>query len=159
MTDTGPSAPRHERVREGLTMALYISLSLLAVMVAMPVSDHPELTITLTSLGLILAHQVAFRLSSRLVHQGRLGTANVELLTAQLIGGLAVTAIAVIPVLLFPDRLGVALAELLLLVFVAVVGYAAARTVPVGRTRALLYVSVVVVVVLTVLWVKNLAPH
>lgn len=49
--------------------------------------------------------------------------------------------------------------ELLLLGLICLVGYRAARTVPVGRLTALLYVSVVVVLCLGVLWVKSLAAH
>ena len=157
--ETRRAAHRHERVREGLTMALYISLSQLAVMVALPVTGNPAAVITLTSLGLILAHQLAFRLSSRLVEQGRVSPANLELLGAQLAGGLAVTVVAVVPVLLLPTQYGVQVAELLLLAFVAVVGYAAARTVPLSRVRALAYVTGVVGATLAVLWVKNLGPH
>ena len=156
---THRAAPRQERVREGLTLALYISLSQLAVMVALPATGNPAAVITLTSLGLILAHQLAFRLSSRLVEQGRVSAANLELLGAQLAGGLVVTVVAVVPVLLLPAPYGVPVAELLLLAFVAVVGYAAARTVPLGRVRALAYVTGVVAATLAVLWVKNLGPH
>ncbi len=154
-----------ERVREGVTMALYISLSLLAVLVALPSSldpgaaARPALTIFLTSVGLILAHTLAFRLSTRLVDHGRLSAANLELLGAQLIGGLAVTAVAVIPVLLIGGPAGVRVAELLLIAFIAVVGYAAARSVPLSRPRALLYVAIIVVLSLGVLWVKNLVHH
>ncbi len=155
----------HERVREGVTMALYISLSLLAVLVALPSSldpgtaASPALTIFLTSVGLILAHTLAFRLSTRLVDHGRLSRANLELLGAQLAGGLAVTAVAVIPVLLIGGPSGVRVAELLLLAFIAVVGYAAARSVPLSRPRALIYVAITVVFTLGVLWVKNLVHH
>lgn len=156
---TRRAAPRRERVREGLTMALYISLSQLAVMVTLPVTGKPAAVIALTSLGLILAHQLAFRLSSRLVERGRVSPANLELLGAQLAGGLAVTVVAVVPALLLPAPYGVQVAELLLLAFVAVVGYAAARTVPVSRVRALTYVAAVVGATLVVLWVKNLGPH
>jgi hypothetical protein len=48
---------------------------------------------------------------------------------------------------------------LLLLAFVAVVGYVTARSVPVSRPRALAYVMIVVVVTLVVIWVKSLVPH
>jgi hypothetical protein len=154
-----------ERLREGVTMALYISLSLLAVLVAQPTSlapgasKSPALTIVLTSVGLIVAHWLAFRLSTRLVHRGQLSAANVELIGAQLIGGLAVTVVAVIPVLLIGGFGGVLAAELLLLAFIAVVGYVAARSVPLSRPRALVYVAIVVAFALVVLWVKGLVHH
>ena len=50
-------------------------------------------------------------------------------------------------------------AELLLLAFIAGVGYAAARSVPLSRPRALVYVAIVVVLALAVLCVKGLVHH
>ena len=155
----------HERIHEAVTMALYVSLSLLAVLVAQPTSlapgasESPALAIVLTSVGLILAHLLAFRLSTRLVHRGQLSPASAELLGAQLIGGLAVTLVAVVPVLLIGGPGGVLAAELLLLAFIAGVGYVAARSVPLSRPRALAYVAVVVALALAVLWVKGLVHH
>jgi hypothetical protein len=154
-----------ERKREGVTMALYISLSLLAVLVALPstlnpgTAESPALTILLTSIGLILAHVLAFRISTRLAHRGQLSATNLELLAAQISGGLAVTFVAVFPVLIIGGPEGVRAAELLLLAFVAVVGYVAARSVPLSPLRALAYVAAVVALTLVVLWVKNLVHH
>ena len=122
-------------------------------------SANPALEIAVTSVGLILAHQLAFRLSSRLVQHGRVSAANAKLLVAQLLGGLAVTAVAVTPVLVVDGTGGVRAAEVLLLAFIAVVGYLAARAVPLGRTRALTYVAIVVGLTVGVLWVKSLAGH
>jgi hypothetical protein len=159
------SGHRPETIREGLTMALYISLSLLAVMVALPTNvtqsttESPALLLALTSLGLLVAHQLAFRISARLAHRGELASEHLELLAAQLVGGLLVTAVAVVPVILIGGSLGVLVSELLLLAFVAMVGYAAARTVPVSRFRALLYVAGVVLLSLAVLWIKSLVAH
>jgi len=156
---------RQARVREGLTMALYIGLSLLAVMVALPrnvtaaLDPHPAVTLFLTSISLLIAHQLAFRLSARLAHQGALGAEHLDLLAAQVIGGLAVTTVAVIPVLLFEGTTGVVIAELALLAFIAAVGYASARTIHVSRARALLSVLGVVALVLVVLWIKDLVHH
>ena len=134
--ETAPAEHDRERMREGVTMALYISLSLLAVLVALPPAldpgdtERPALTILLTSFGLFFAHALAFRISTRLVHRGELSAANLQLLTAQFLGGLAVTAVAVTPVLILGGPDGVRAAEWLLLAFVAVVGYAAARVAP-----------------------------
>ena len=145
-------------------MALYIGLSLLAVMVALPrdvtaaANPHAAVTLFLTSIALLVAHQLAFRLSARLTHGGEIGSAHLDLLAAQLIGGLAVTAVAVIPVLIFEGRTGVVIAELALLAFIAAVGYASARTVH-GRGRALLFVLGVIALVLFVLWLKDVVHH
>ena len=156
---------RQARVREGLTMALYIGLSLLAVMVALPrnvtatLEPHPAVALFLTSISLLIAHQLAFRLSARLAHQGALGAEHLDLLAAQVVGGLAVTAVAVIPLILFEGRTGVVIAELALLTFIAAVGYASARTIHVSRVRALLSVLGVIALVLVVLWIKELVHH
>lgn len=156
---------RQARIREGLTMALYIGLSLLAVMVALPTdvtaaaNPDPAVTLFLTSIALLIAHQLAFRLSARLAHQGELRSEHLDLLAAQLVGGLAVTAVAVIPVVLIGGRTGVVVAELLLLAFIAIVGYASARTIHVSRGRALLSVVGVIALVLVVLWLKDLVHH
>jgi hypothetical protein len=158
------AASRSERIREGVTMALYIALSLLAVMFALPVdlaeaagASHAGV-IFVTSIGLLIAHQLAFRLSARLAH-GKLASEHLELLAAQLIGGLAVTLVAVVPVLLIGGTSGLLVAELALLTFIAVVGYIAARGIPVSRPRALLYVAGVVALTLMVIGIKNLAHY
>jgi hypothetical protein len=156
---------RQARVREGLTMALYIGLSLLAVMVALPsdwtavLDPHPAVTLFLTSISLLIAHQLAFRLSARLAHGGALGAEHLDLLAAQVVGGLAVTTVAVVPVILFEGRTGVVIAELALLAFIAAVGYASARTIHVSRARAVLSVLGVVALVLVVLAIKELVHH
>lgn len=171
MTESNAPEPaqemQHERRevwREGLTMALYISLSLLAVMAAIP-SEEIEansglaLTIALTALGLVLAHEVAFGMSSRLVTPGsKLEPLVSKVISAQVIGGAAVTLLAVLPILIFGPEAYLWSGALLLL-FVMFVGYRVARSAPHGRLRSLAYVAVVVVVVSGVLAVKSLVGH
>ena len=111
-----------------------------------------------TSIGLLIAHQLAFRLSARLAH-GKLASEHLELLAAQLIGGMAVTVVAVVPVLVIGGQAGLLIAELALITFIAVVGYIAARGIPVSRVRALLYVAGVVALTLVIIGVKNLAHY
>lgn len=144
-------------------MALYVSLSLLAVLLATPTSAGESstrlaLTVALTAVGLVLAHQVAFRLSTRLLNRGLLDAGSVRLLAAQAAGGLGVAALASVPVLLFGPT-GLRVSAVLLTLLVALAGYLAARSVPVSRSRAMLYVAVVVVVVGLVLTVKSLVGH
>lgn len=159
------AAHRRERIREGVTMALYISLSLLAVMLAVPkdvgpaTADSPALVIFLTALGLILAHQLASRLSTRLAHHGLLGREHLDLLAAQLVGGILVTVVAVVPVILIEGSRGVIVSELVLLAFIAGVAYAAARLVPHSRLRSLGYAAGIVAIALVVLWLKGLVGH
>lgn len=155
---------RMEVWREGITMALYISLSQLAVMTAMPAQEASEnatlaLTVALTTIGLVLAHQVAFRMSSRLVAPGsKLEPLAPRVLRAQLLGGGAVTLLAVLPILIFgPDAYHWSIG--LLLLFVMVVGYLVGRSAPYSRIRSLAYVVVVAVIVVGVLAVKSLVNH
>jgi hypothetical protein len=157
------SEEAREWLREAVTMALYISLSLLAVLVALPrastaESDDLWLTILLTAVALLFAHQLAFRISTRLVNKGLLDAAGVKLLGAQLIGGLIAAVAAALPVLVFGSE-AVRASELILLLFVAATGYRAARSVPASRLRALMYVGVVVVGVIAVLFLKSLVGH
>jgi hypothetical protein len=157
------SEEAREWLREAVTMALYISLSLLAVLVALPSASTAEsddlwLTILLTAVALLFAHQLAFRISSRLVNKGLLDAAGVKLLGAQLIGGLIAAVAAALPVLVFGSE-AVRASELILLLFVAATGYRAARSVPASRLRALMYVGVVVLGVVAVLFLKSLVGH
>jgi hypothetical protein len=158
------AANRTERIREGVTMALYIALSLLAVMFALPANlaeaagaSHAGV-LFVTAIGLLIAHQLAFRLSARLAH-GKLASEHLELLAAQLIGGLAVTLVAVAPVLLIGGQAGLLVSELALIAFIAVVGYIAARGIPLSRGRALLFTAGVVALTLVVIGIKNLAHY
>ena len=168
MTET-PHADEEERerlevIREGVTMALYISLSLLAVMAAMPAQEASEnsslaLLIALTSVGLVFAHQVAFRMSSRLVAPGsKLEPLAFRLLRAQLIGGAGVTALAALPVLIF-GPVAYHWSMWLLLLFVMAIGYLVARSASYSRTRSLLYILVVLAAAVAVLAVKSLVGH
>ncbi len=157
-------AHRRELLRESLTMALYVSLSLLAVMLAFPGQSASApvaaaIEIGLTSAGLILAHLVAFRLSSRIVHGIQTTPERGEIVAAQVIGGLAVTALAIVPFVPFGLANARVVSELLLLAFIAVAGYAAGRMGALSRGRALVYVAGVVLIVLVVLGVKSLGSH
>lgn len=145
-------------------MALYISISLLAVMLALPrglesVAEHPAEVVGLTGIGLIVAHLAAFTMSSRLVSAGTLTTRARDLLGAQLVGGLVVTAIALVPLLIFEGYTAIVVAELLLLALIAAVGYRVARVAQLSRLRAALYLGGVVVIVLAILWLKGLGAH
>lgn len=159
---TDPDVPTREWIREAVTMALYVGLSVLAVIVALPsaaVSDRtPALTVALTAIGLLLAHQVAFRLSSRLVNHGLLDEDSRRMLGAQLVGGLATAALAAVPVLVFGGP-GIRVSAILLIGLVGGVGFLSARSAGAGRVRAMLYVGGLVLVVAGLLVVKSLVGH
>lgn len=162
--DAAVEERRGEEFREALTMGLYVSLSLQTVALATPTPDVGEdragvaLTLFLTAVGLLLAHQVAFRLSTKLTNRGVVDVGSVALLRAQTLGGLPVAFIASVPVL-FLGEIGLTVAELTLLAFVGVVGFLAARSGGASRTHALVYVIGLVVVIAAILALKIAVNH
>ena len=163
----GMAEPRTEHtvewVRESVTMALYMSLSLLAVLVALPSgstaeAEHLAWTVLLTAIGLLLAHQVAFRLSSRMVNQGLLDEESLSLIGAQTAGGLAVAFVAAAPVWALGSS-GVRMSEFLLISFVAATGYRSVRGAPSSRTKALVYTAGLVLVMIAVVALKVVVGH
>ena len=100
------------RSRGAATLVPGDEFEAMAVLTAMPTPAEGDTstlawTIALTSVGLVLAHQVAFRMSSRLITQGsRLEPLAPRLLRAQLLGG-AVSLVAVfLPILLMGGVVG-----------------------------------------------------
>lgn len=156
------SGRRRERLRELITMALYISLSLLAVMIALGGEGGEEdsfrqaLTVFLAGVGLLLAHWVAARLSTRVVG----GTQEqLDVLAAQLAGGISVTIVAVIPILVLGNDAGRITSELLLLGLVVLAGYRATRVAGLSRARAAVYLAATVAVALGVILFKAFLAH
>ena len=153
-----------ELIHEAITMALYVSLSLIAVLIALPIVGDEDnrvqaaITVMVTAVGLVLAHHVAFRLSTRLVNGGLLTPESVRALKAQALGGLPVAVIAAIPVFLFGEDIGEDVAIFLLLAFVALMGYRSARYTS-GKARSFLYVCGLVGVISVVMLVKLIAGH
>lgn len=151
---------RREAVREFVTMALYVSLSLLAVVIATPemaaTRSGVAATVFLTALGLLIAHVLAYSVSSRLVSEGRIDAESRLILTMQVAAGLTVAVIATIPVLLADAPLGPQITEGLLVGIVAVVGYLAVRQRDGSRGRALVYAGAVIAGVAVVLLMKSL---
>jgi hypothetical protein len=160
-----PMHHRRERDREAITMALYVGISLLAVMLALPsdfgadAAGDAAVSLFLTSVGLIVAHLYAFRLSTRLLHEGQLPPGSRDLMVAQAIGGAAVTVVAIVPVLLFQGPTGLFLSKLALTALIAGAGYNAARAGSMGRLRSLAYVGLAVFSVLIILGIKGLVHH
>jgi len=157
--------PHHlELIREAVTMALYISLSLLAVLLATqtPTADDGRVQVALTTLftglGLVAAHHIAFRMSSRLVNAGRLDDHSRHALGAQALGGIPVAVLAMLPVLVLGVEPGALVSELLLLGLVCVVGWRAVRQ-AVSRGRAAAYLLTTVTIASGVIVLKLITGH
>ena len=142
-------------------MALYLSLSLLAVLLAVPAStdEDPVALVVLTALGLLVAHLVAFSISSRLVSEGVFDAESRRVAAAQVAAGLAVVALVTVPMLLFDAPTSLYVAQALLVLVVVGVGYLAARAARASVLRSVAYVAVVVLAVACVLVLKALVGH
>jgi hypothetical protein len=131
-----------EEFKEALTMALYVAICLLAALTVTTEStahSHAWELIWGTTLGLAIAHWFAFQVSARLVAGGAVRAHDGRLAIAQLVGAVAVAALASIPILLFPASVEIDVVEIVLAGFMAVVGYAVARTSGASRGRAIAY--------------------
>lgn len=141
-----PQADDHV-IRESITVGLYITISLLAVLTVQPhggSSDRGVLAVIWgTTLGLLLAHWLAFRLTARL-YSGESLTAHDRItLSGQLLAAFAVAGIATVPVLL-PGTNGHALSRLTLAGIVGVFAFGVARRHGAGHGRSLLYALIMV---------------
>ena len=93
MTSTIARDERRKLIRAGIEMALYIALSLLAVIAALPlVLERTEAVSVATALivsavGLLAAHWLAFSVSARLETGGILSREALAELAAQAGGG------------------------------------------------------------------------
>lgn len=160
----GTVRARREVVREGVTMALYITISLLAVLVAVPAGDHSSVamlgTIWGTAIGLTMAHVLAFRLSAKLVSAGELAAQERFAIAAQAAASATVAAVASLPMLVTDGEAALGMSRLLLSGFVGICAYGVGRQSGGTGGRALLYASTTVVIALVVALLKNaLAGH
>jgi VIT1/CCC1 family predicted Fe2+/Mn2+ transporter len=173
MPDAVPAGPNTdpgdqdevELRKEACTMALYVAICLRAALSA--VSEHggtDELDafkiVWGTTVGLAVAHWFAFRVSARLVASGTIRRHDAEAAGAQVAGAVAVALLATVPVLFLPKSVELDVARLVLAGFIAIIGYAVARSSGGTRGRSLVYAASILVVAALVAVVKNvLAGH
>jgi hypothetical protein len=146
--------------REAYTMALYVSVCLLAALTAVEERADPEHVDVLvlvwgTTVGLALAHWFAFRLSARLVAAGRLPRREAAIAGAQVAGALAVATLATAPVIVLPATAELDVVRLVLAGFVAAVAVAVARSGGASTARSLVYAVAVLATAAAVALLKN----
>ena len=149
--------------REALTMALYVSITLLAALTATYGETMPRRDVLAivwgTTVGLALAHWLAFGLAVRLVHPAGDNADLQEQLKAQLGAAATVALVATVPVLVLPVahvRTGARLATAGMMAFAT---YGEARTFGASRAKALRMAAVALVLGLTVAAVKYALGH
>ena len=157
--DVEPDETR-DIVREGVTMALYISLSLLAALAAIPAftsEDRTQVAVTvfLTAVALLVAHIVAYSVSTRLVTRGTIDAEARRTLAAQILAGLIVAVVATAPALLVDSSSSLELAGFLLTAFIAAVAFTAAKQAGGSNARALIYTALVLVFACIILVIKH----
>jgi hypothetical protein len=163
--DHGPDSSLHpdEKVelhKEASTMALYVAICLLAALSA--VSEHADSgqidafkIVWGTTIGLALAHWLAFRVSARLVASGTIRRHDATAAGAQLAGALAVAVLATITMLLLDQSVEFDVVRLVLAAFIAGVGYVVARNSGATVRRSVAYAVSLLVVATAVAIVKN----
>lgn len=157
------SGERQQAIRETLTMGLYLTISVLAVLVALPPGEKSTVGVLAlvwgTTMGLLLAHLLAFRLAARLFSGAALGRHDRLAMLGQGLSALVVATFASLPLLLAEGESALDGMRLLLAGGIGVFAYLVGRR-EAGPIRAVVYAVGVVVVALVVAVVKNtLAGH
>ena len=133
---------RRELAREAVTMILYVSITLLAALVALPSDDVPGTLHTAALIwggaaGLALAHWLAFDVGARLFETARLDRLHRLGGPVSLAAALAVALVASIPILIAPDDVASEVAISVLAFILAAAGFAVGRRSGAGLMRAL----------------------
>ena len=141
-------------------MALYVSIALLAALAAVDEDalsrNDTLLLIWGTSLGLAVAHYVAFRLASALARGRHLGRGDVVIAGVQFLGAMIVPAAVTLVELAFgDDEDDVDTAVFALSVILGVTGYLVSRGNGASRRRAVLIGLGVLVVGTVTALIKN----
>lgn len=161
-------APEQESrlaAREFFAAALYLALVLLAVLVAVPTESLPpdDAVVGLllgSSVGLMLAHWLAFRLAAHLTEErGFAARSAAREAAAQIGGGLAVAALAALPFLLFDGVTALTGALVLLGALPALTGLAIARLRGRSWPSSVLAAAAVLVLAAVVVLVKEALGH
>jgi hypothetical protein len=147
-----PTVADQAVIRESITMGLYITISLLAVLSAQPHGRETPAVLTVvwgTTLGLTLAHWLAFQLTARLFAGTRLPSHERSTMLGQALAALGVACLASVPLLLDANA-GPALSRGVLAGLVGLFAFGAARRHGGSVGRATVYALVVVAIALAV---------
>lgn len=142
--------------REGLTMALYVTICLLAALSATDDEEYETLAVVWgTTIGLALAHWVAFRMATRMVGRGTVDEHFAHSSLAQLAGAAGVAVVSSVPILVLPDSAERDWLRLVLVVVLGGAGFATARASGGTRANATVYALVVAALGLGTALTKN----
>jgi hypothetical protein len=133
---------RRELAREAVTMALYVSITLLAALLAIPDDDVPGTLRTAALIwgaaaGLALAHWLAFDVGARLFQTAHLDRLHRLGGPVSLAAALTVATVTTIPMLIAPNDVASEVAISVLALILAAAGFAVGRRSGAGLMRAL----------------------
>lgn len=161
---TAPPAADHA-MREAFTMAMYVAITLLAVMVAdlaKPSKWDDIWLLVGTTVGVVLAHLVAFRLGAQLFARDGRGRLNdADRLSSWGVVGAAVTvgAVAILPYLVLPADSAAVLTTILLALVVGLGAWVTARSNGATHSKALVFAIAVTAIALAVALLKDYLSH
>jgi hypothetical protein len=163
----GSPDPEHDRLllREVLASALYLTLVLLAALVAVPADRLPSESrvvwiILGTAAGLLAAHWLAFRLVARLTtEQGGWSPSAAQEAGAQLTGGMAVAVLASVPFVLLDGDVALTVTLRVLAALPGLVGCLIARLRGRSWRFAVATGAVTLVLAAVVVVLKNVVTH
>jgi hypothetical protein len=155
---------RRELAREAVTMALYVSLTLLAALVAIPSDDVPGTVRTAAVIwggaaGLALAHWLAFDIAARIYRSEHLDRLHRLGGPVALAAALAVATVTSVPLLLAPDDLASEVAICILAAILATAGFGVGRRSGAGLLRSLVGALIVLGVAGLVVAIKIAVDH
>lgn len=165
MAEARAQLTHHELLfREALASALYVAIVLVGAVIAIPAETLPQdldmvFLILGTAAGLVLAHWFAFRLASQLAGSGSHPQGAVEEAAAQLVGGLAVAALAAAPYLIFDGRTARSVSLAILIALPGVTGALVVHRRGGSHLRAVGWAVVMCGAAIAVVVVKSLLTH
>jgi hypothetical protein len=148
--------------REGVTMALYVSITLMAGLVVTGAHTAERSVMAIvwgTTVGLALAHWLAFVLANRLVDPARDRRVVVGELAAQLVGAAAVAVVATAAVLVAPAEYEATAARYAVTAAVGVIVVELTRSYGASWGRSLRAAAVAVALAALVAAVKHALGH
>jgi hypothetical protein len=166
----GGRLPRHldwlrdDHLRhEGVTMALYVAVCLLAALAALANSVLTRgvvfEVVWTTTLGLAIAHLFAFLLAGRLIEGGKITKETRSATYAQMSGALLVAALVTAAVVVVPTTDELDAARVDLAAIIGVIGYLVARNASHNRIRATMFAIVVTLIGIGVAALKHWVTH
>jgi hypothetical protein len=162
-SSANPTSPElthgQELLREMTTMAIYVTVCLLAAVIGLPgyyPSDHPVPAIWGFVLGLAITHWFAFHTASRLIRGGRADRRDAQLAAAQFTGAALVAGLGSLAVVLAPERLELRVLALALGAFIAALVHHGIRSSGGSALRAGCYAAGALVAAIAVVELKHL---